>query len=98
MQEQVAATKAPDKLFSEQCESLMFPDLRTEMDTADTAAARTPQNALRRGELVFAQALYRDAMYGHAGRAHLRALGVHNGFRAMYDLAKNAVNGGAAVA
>jgi len=87
-------SKTARPLFSEQCKDLQFTDLEQDMQMADQAAVATPHSMRARAKLAFQTAMFRDAFYGHAGRAYYRSLGVKNELRGAYDTTKPSLNAG----
>jgi hypothetical protein len=86
--------KAVIPLFSEQFESLLFPELVKDAEAKDEASAQFPGKSTLRMPMNLATALARDAAYSHAGRRHIQGLGLHTDFRKTYELAKVALDAG----
>jgi len=77
--------KQTEDLFSEGDTSLAFETLAENAGTADKDAAKDVSNPVERAKARWALALYRDALYCHAGRVQARALGLHNALRSLYE-------------
>lgn len=93
LQRAVAGVGVED-LFSEGDTNLDFPTLAANAVEADKAAAQDITNPRLRHEARWALAVYRDALYIHAGRRQAMGLGLHNALRAMYEGGKIAHDSG----
>jgi hypothetical protein len=84
-------TGQPWPLYTEEFESSMaFAATRAAWDAAD--AAVDINDPVTRLEANYTGALYRDAVYAHAGRNYLLKLGHHNAFRELYEGGKASID------
>lgn len=81
----VAEGSAIEELFSEGDTSLAFEQLASEARDADAKAAENLVDARQRSLARWARAVYRDALYAHAGRKHAMGLGLHGALRSLYE-------------
>lgn len=64
-------------------DNLNMTQTKKNWDSADSAV--DIDDAITRLQANFSGALYRDAVYAHAGRNYLLKLGHHNAFRELYE-------------
>ena len=74
-----------EELFSEGDSSLAFETLKAAAKSADGQAAESLCDPFKRAKARWALALYRDALYCHAGRRQAMGLGLHNALRGLYE-------------
>ena len=74
--------------------SLEFPQLKTEYQTANSAATPFPGDTALRIKMNYAFALLRDSQYSYAESNFMRGLALNADFRSLYDVAKSASDAG----